>query len=128
MDCTICIDNVGKAVTAEELKALLNAHGTVKAVDLVSAGTAGGDLQVAFVTMPNIKEARAVVEALDGQPYAEQTLKVKILKQHGGLGRGQPAGTTAGAGAGKRIGRGVFGGLAIQHAHKNSGKSGGRGQ
>ncbi|OPZ24214.1 MAG: RNA recognition motif [Lentisphaerae bacterium ADurb.BinA184] len=126
MDCTLCIDNVGSAVTAEQLRALLAGHGTVKTIDLVKAGTEGG-LQVAFVAVPKIKEARAMVAALDGQPLADQVLKVKIQKQHGGLGHG---GATAGFGAsgGSRVGRGVFAGLAGEHARKNSIKNSGRGR
>jgi RNA recognition motif-containing protein len=102
----IYVGNMSFKTTEDTLRDLFGAHGTVDEVAVVNDRETGRPRGFAFVTMSNDDEARAAIEAINGQEFEGRTLNVNEARpktEGGGGGRG-------GFGGGGGGGRGGFGG------------------
>lgn len=101
----IYVGNLSYQSTEDSLRELFAQHGGVDEVSLVTDRETGRSRGFAFVTMGDDNEARAAIEAINGQEVEGRTLNVNEArpKAAGGGGRG------GGYGGGGR-GRGGGGG------------------
>jgi RNA recognition motif-containing protein len=105
----IYVGNMSFKTTEDGLRDLFGAHGTVDEVAVVNDRETGRPRGFAFVTMSNDDEARAAIEAINGQEFEGRTLNVNEARpktEGGGGGRGGFGGGRGGGGGG----RGGFGG------------------
>lgn len=123
MASTVFVENLGGSVTAADLTEHLSEHGTIESIELAKDDGSDDGGQVAFITMRNTKQGRAVIAALNGQTYGERVLKAKAMKRGGGLASAGSSSGPAGMGSGRR---GVFSGGGGAYGHKGRGKAGGR--
>lgn len=102
----IYVGNMSFKTTEDTLRDLFGQHGTVDEVAVVNDRETGRPRGFAFVTMSNDDEARAAIEAINGQEFEGRTLNVNEArpKTEGGGGGGR--GGFGGGGGG----RGGFGG------------------
>ncbi len=103
------VGNLPWSVTDEGLKQLFAPHGTVDRAKVVMDRDTGRSRGFAFVTMNNDAEARAAIDALNGQQNGGRPLTVRASEprppREGGAGGG--GGRSFGGGGG---GGGGFGG------------------
>ena len=121
----IYVGNMSFKTTEDTLRDLFGQHGTVDEVAVVNDRETGRPRGFAFVTMSNDDEARAAIEAINGQEFEGRTLNVNEArpKTEGGGGGGR-GGFGGGGGGG---GRGGFGGGSRGGSGGSRGGSGGGG-
>ena len=94
----IYVGNLSYQATEESLRELFARHGFVDNAKIIKDRESGESRGFAFVEMPAIDEARAAIEALNGQDFLGRTIVVNEARprkpQHdrggrrGGGGRG----------------------------------------
>ena len=87
----IYVGNMSFKTTEDTLRDLFSQHGTVDEVAVVNDRETGRPRGFAFVTMSNDDEARAAIEAINGQEFEGRTLNVNEARpktEGGGGGRG----------------------------------------
>jgi cold-inducible RNA-binding protein len=85
------VGNLSYDTSEDALRDEFGAHGTVDEVFMPSDRTTGRPRGFAFITMGNDDEAKAAMEALNGQDLDGRSLKVNEAteKPRGGGGRGR---------------------------------------
>lgn len=118
------VGNLSFRTTEDELRELFSQHGEVSSASLVMDRETGRPRGFGFVEMPDPEQAKAAIEALNGQPFMGRDLTVNEARPKtgggGGFGGGGGGGGRGGFGGGGG-GRGGFGGGG------GRGGSGGRG-
>ena len=126
----IYVGNMSFKTTEDTLRDLFGQHGTVDEVAVVNDRETGRPRGFAFVTMSNDDEARAAIEAINGQEFEGRTLNVNEArpKTEGGGGGGSRGGFGGGSrgGSGGGGGRGGFGGGSRGGSGGGGGGGGGR--
>jgi len=86
----IYVGNMSFKTTEDTLRDLFGQHGTVDEVALVNDRETGRPRGFAFVTMSNDDEARAAIDAINGQDFEGRALNVNEArpKTEGGGGGG----------------------------------------
>ncbi len=84
------VGNLPFSCTEAELEEAFAAHGSVRAVNIVTDRETGRPRGFAFVEMATDAEAEAAIQALDGQDFGGRNLKVNVARprEGGGGGRG----------------------------------------
>ena len=72
----IFVGNLSYSTTEDTVRSLVSAHGEVESVNLITDRDTGRSRGFCFVEMPNDDEARAAIDALDGQDLDGRTIKV----------------------------------------------------
>lgn len=80
----LLVRNLARTTTEKELRALFEAHGTVKSCTLVTDKTTGGSKGFGFVEMSGPGESRAVMKKLNGKDVAGNKIRVKEAQQKPG--------------------------------------------
>ena len=75
------IGNLATQIQEQELQKAFAAFGQVQSVSIMRAKATGESLGYGFVIMPQREEARAALEAMNGQPLKGQNLRVEKSKQ-----------------------------------------------
>jgi len=102
----IYVGNLSFETTEDTLRELFGQHGQVDEAALVMDRETGRSRGFAFVTMPNDNEAKAAIEAINGQDFEGRPLTVNEARpKPSGGGRGGYGGGGGGGG-----GRGGYGG------------------
>jgi len=126
----IYVGNMSFKTTEDTLRDLFGQHGTVDEVALVNDRETGRPRGFAFVTMSNDDEARAAIDAINGQDFEGRALNVNEArpKTEGGGGGGGRGGFGGGGGGGRSGGggRGGFGGGGGGSGGGSGGGGGGR--
>jgi len=99
MGKNVYVGNLSYGVTSSELEQLFSSFGTVESANIINDRNTGQSKGFGFVEMASDEEARAAIEALDGQEHGGRTLKVNEAK---------PRENRGGSGGGGREGRGGF--------------------
>ena len=73
----IYVGNIPYQATEEDLRTLFDAYGTVNSVTLPTDKRTDRPRGFGFVSMPDPGEAKAAMDALDGQEWMEHVLKVR---------------------------------------------------
>lgn len=96
----IYVGNMSFNTSEAALEEAFTAHGDVQEVAVVMDRDTGRPRGFAFVTMPDDGQARAAIEALNGQELDGRTLNVNEAKprEAGGGGRGGRGGFGGGGG------------------------------
>ena len=107
----IYVGNLAYATTDDGLKAAFSAFGEVTAVRVVTDRMTGRSKGFGFVTMPDAVQAKAAIDALNGQELDGRTVRVnesqpKPREERGGYRGGFGGGR---GGYGDRGGRGGYG-------------------
>ena len=131
----IYVGNLPYEVTEEDLRQAFQSFGQVDAVNIIKDRYTGRSKGFGFVEMPSEAEARAAIEALNGQELKGRALKVNEARTRDDSGRGgrRPEGRgRGGAGFGSRRqgsrGQGSgFGGGRQGGQGFDGGRGGGRG-
>ncbi len=87
------VGNLSYDFSSSDLEALLATHGTVLSAEVISDRTTGQSKGFGFVEMDSEAEAKAAIDALNGQQHGGRTLTVNEAKPRaprsgGGGGRG----------------------------------------
>ena len=113
----IYVGNLPFSTTEAELRQMFEAHGEVASATLVMDRETGRPRGFGFVEMNDDGQARAAMEALNGQNIAGRDLTVNEARPRedrggfgGGGGGGRGRGGFGGGGGGGGRGRGGFGG------------------
>jgi RNA recognition motif-containing protein len=72
----IFVGNLSYTTTEDSVRSLITPHGEVESVNLITDRETGRSRGFCFVEMPNEKEARAAIAALDGSELDGRTIKV----------------------------------------------------
>ena len=72
----IYVGNIHSQATEKELRSLFEEHGRVSSVALREDRRAGNPRGFAFVSMPDLAEAEAAIEALDGLEWMGRELRI----------------------------------------------------
>ncbi len=127
----IYVGNMSFNTTEATLEGLFSNYGQVDEVAVVTDRETGRPRGFAFVTMGNDDEARAAIEALNGQEFEGRTLTVNEAKPRedrgGGGGRGGFGGGGGGRGGSRGGGYGGGGGGGGRGGYGGGGGGGGRG-
>jgi RNA recognition motif-containing protein len=112
MNNRLYVGNLSFSATEDELRDIFGAHGNVQRATIVTDRETGRSRGFAFVEMGSDTEARAAIQALDGQSVGGRTIQVNVARPredrgNGGFGGG---GRGGGFGGGGRGGGGGFGG------------------
>ncbi len=105
----IFVGNMSFNTTEATLEGLFSNYGQVDEVAVVTDRETGRPRGFAFVTMRDDNEARAAIEALNGQDFEGRNLNVNEAKPReagGGGGRGGSRGGFGGGGGGGNRGGG----------------------
>jgi RNA recognition motif-containing protein len=85
------VGNLGYGVTSADLEQMFAAHGTVESAKVIEDAMTGRSKGFGFVEMSTDEEARAAMEALNGQVHDGRAIKVNEAKprenRSGGGGR-----------------------------------------
>jgi RNA recognition motif-containing protein len=85
------VGNVPISVTEDDLREAFGAHGNVAQVDVIQDRETGRPRGFAFVEMEEPAAADAAIQALDGNDFAGQNLRVsEAQERRGGGGGGRP--------------------------------------
>jgi RNA recognition motif-containing protein len=118
----IYVGNLNFQTTEDGLRTAFSAYGEVQEVAVVTDRDTGRPRGFAFVTMPDDSQARAAIEALNGNDFEGRSLNVNEARpKTGGAGGG-------GGGGGSRGGYGGGGGGGRGGAGGGRGGSGGGGR
>lgn len=108
----IYVGNLSYSTTEQSLHSAFGAHGAVDEVTVVTDRETGRPRGFAFVSMSNDAEAKAAIEALNGQELDGRTLTVNEARPkpagggfRGGSGGGGGGYRRGGGGGGPRGGR-----------------------
>jgi len=127
----IYVGNMSFKTTEDTLRDLFGQHGTVDEVALVNDRETGRPRGFAFVTMSNDDEARAAIDAINGQDFEGRALNVNEARPKteggGGGGGGGGRGGFGGGGGGGRSGGGGRGGFGGGGGGSGGGSGGGGG-
>jgi len=104
----IYVGNLNYSTTEDGLNSLFGEFGEVSEVAVITDRDTGRPRGFAFVTMPEDNEAKAAIEALNGQEFEGRSLNVNEARPREGRGGG--GGGFGGGGGGRRGGGGGFGG------------------
>src|ERR1700757_2941051 len=99
------VGNLGYGVTDSDLEKMFAAHGTVESAQVIVDRDTGQSKGFGFVEMKTDQEARAAIQALNGQDSAGRPLKVNEAKPRAEGGRGGGGGgygRGGGGGGGRR--------------------------
>ncbi len=88
----IYVGNMSFQTSEASLEALFTNYGSVDEVAVVTDRDTGQPRGFAFVTMPNAEEARAAIEALNGQEVEGRTLNVNEARPRENRGGGGAGG------------------------------------
>ncbi len=105
----IFVGNLSFQSSDDSIRSLFEAHGKVDEVALITDRDTGRPRGFGFVNMPNDDEARAAIEAVNGQDVDGRTLNVNEAHDRGDRG-GRGGGGGGGRGGGGRGGGGGGGG------------------
>jgi RNA recognition motif-containing protein len=86
----LLVRNIDRAITEDEVRALLETHGKVKTFDLVIDKASGRSKGFGFADVPSLEQAVKMVEALNGQLLGTSKLRVKKAAASSLLGTRQP--------------------------------------
>ena len=93
MGAKLYVGNLGYNVSSSDLESLLSQHGTVESAEVISDRMTGRSKGFGFVEMSSEEEARAAIEALNGQEHDGRALTVNEAKprvpREGGGGGGR---------------------------------------
>jgi len=85
------VGNVPTSVTEDDLREAFGVHGNVAQVDVIQDRETGRPRGFAFVEMEEPAAADAAIQALDGNDFAGQNLRVsEAQERRGGGGGGRP--------------------------------------
>ena len=73
---TIYVGNLDYTVTSDQLRALFEPHGAVSSADVQVKSRTGQSRGFGLVEMPEPGEAKAAIDALNGQPHHDRPLTV----------------------------------------------------
>lgn len=73
----LLVRNLAKATTEEKILTLFKEHGSVQSCNLVLDKATGESKGFAFVEMPKVGEAKAVIKLLNGYKLAGNLIRVK---------------------------------------------------
>ncbi len=108
------VGNISFRTTEDDLRDLFSAHGNVSRATMVTDRDTGRSRGFAFVEMSSDAEAKAAIEALDGQTVDGRTIQVNVARPReergGGGGGGGGYGGGRGGGGGGHGGGGGYGG------------------
>ena len=125
----IYVGNMSFNTSEDTLQSTFSQFGDVQEVSIVSDRETGRPRGFAFVTMPDDSQARAAIEALNGQELDGRTLTVNEAKprepRSGGFGGGGGGGGRGGYGGG---GGGRSGGGGGRGGYGGGGGGGGGGR
>ena len=102
------IGNLSYDTSSSDLEKLLSEHGHVESAEVISDRMTGRSKGFGFVEMASEEEARAAIEALNGQDHGGRTLTVNEARPRearGGGGGGGRGGGGRGRGGGGGYGR-----------------------
>jgi len=74
------VGNLSYQTNDEELKEIFESYGSVDSAQVIKDKYSGRSKGFGFVEMSNDKEAKAAIEALDGQEAGGRTLRVNEAK------------------------------------------------
>ena len=100
------VGNLSYDVSSADLEQLFGAHGTVESVQIIEDRMTGRSKGFGFVEMSSDQEAKAAIDALNGQEHGGRALTVNEAKPRenrsgGGGGRGGYGGGGGGGGGGR---------------------------
>jgi cold-inducible RNA-binding protein len=99
----IYVGNLTYEVTGEDLQQEFAAFGTVDSVALITDRDTGRSKGFAFVEMPNVAEAQAAINKLNGRVLKERTMTVSAARPRSDdRGGYQGGGRSGGGGYGDR--------------------------
>lgn len=73
----LLIRNLARTTTEAEIQAMFEAHGSVQSCNLVMDKNSGASKGFGFVEMPKAGEAKAAMQALNGEDVAGNKIRVK---------------------------------------------------
>ena len=73
----LLVRNLARSTTADELRELFEAYGTVQSCNLVMDDKTGGSKGFGFVVMPKAGNAKAAMKNLNGSELAGNKIRVK---------------------------------------------------
>ncbi len=76
----IYVSNIQFKATQKELESLFSAYGTVESAKIVTDRETGRSRGFGFVEMPDITEAKAAINALNGHEFLDRALTVNEAK------------------------------------------------
>ncbi|MBK8170079.1 MAG: RNA-binding protein [Sandaracinaceae bacterium] len=104
------VGNLPFSTSEEDLTAQFGQYGTVQRATLVTDRETGRSRGFAFVEMASDADAKAAIEALDGQQMGGRQLQVNIARPREDRGGGGGGGGYGGGGGGRGGGGGGRGG------------------
>ncbi|KZV22908.1 30S ribosomal protein 2, chloroplastic [Dorcoceras hygrometricum] len=75
------VGNIPRTVTTDELRKIVEEHGSVEKAEVMYDKYSGRSRRFAFVTMKSVEEANATVEKLNGTEIRGRTIKVNITEK-----------------------------------------------
>lgn len=91
MSIRLYVGNLSYDMSSSDLESLMSQHGTVQSAEVISDRMSGRSKGFGFVEMSSDEEARAAIDALNGQDYQGRALTVSEAKprqeRSGGGGR-----------------------------------------
>ena len=73
----ILVRNLPRQVTEAELKQLFTPFGTITSLNIVMDELTNKSKGFGYVEMPDLKQAKAAVQALNGRKIDKETIRVK---------------------------------------------------
>ena len=104
------VGNISFRTTEDDLRDLFSAHGNVSSASMVTDRDTGRSRGFAFVEMSSDAEAKAAIQALDGQTVDGRTIQVNVARPREDRGGGGGGGGYGGGGGGRGGGGGYGGG------------------
>jgi RNA recognition motif-containing protein len=98
----ILVRNIDRAITEDEVRKLLEAHGKVRTFDLVLDKATGQSKGFGFADMPDLDKAMKAIEALNGHQLGSAKLRVKKAASSSLLGPDEPRPKTVRKNKGRR--------------------------
>lgn len=124
MGSKLYVGNLNYETTGSDLEQLFAQHGSVQSAEVISDRDSGRSKGFGFVQMGSDDEAKAAIEALNGQEIGGRALTVNEAKPREDRPRGGGGGGGYGGGGG---GGGGYGGGRGGSGGGGRGKSGGGG-
>lgn len=73
----ILVRNLPRTITENELRALFAPFGAIVSLNIVMDAATGKSKGFGYVEMPNLKEAKSAVAALNGKKLGAEKIRVK---------------------------------------------------